>query len=382
MRTDEDSIGEAKQKVLEAGPAGDRWYAVERADRVRPGAITRATFWGTDIALFRRSDGAVAAVEDRCAHRHLPFSEMGKVEGDRITCGYHGWQYDGAGRCVKIPLLPDQERGPCERVAIRAFPTGERYGLVWVFPGDPDEAEKTPLPAVERLDAGEPVAFTVLDEVFEAHHSMVIENFCDLYHEPLHDDYQPFHGSRLESATPTDDGFDFVYETDFARGLALKHFLDGFRPRMRVRLRYRYPHLSLDFEGRQELWLFLLPQAPARTRVLGFFLPRFLVPFTQRALPYGPSKALTRLFTALYASTFTRQDRVVLRCEQARAAEHGGKPSFEINPVIDPLRALLIRRWREYVARETARAGRAASRHQALVTLGGGLRFREVVGAR
>src|SRR3712207_8701932 len=43
----------------------------------------------------------------RCPHRLVPLSAATGVEG-RLTCPYHGWQYDREGRCLAIPSLgPD-----------------------------------------------------------------------------------------------------------------------------------------------------------------------------------------------------------------------------------------------------------------------------------
>src|SRR5579863_3510819 len=39
--------------------------------------------------------------DDRCPHRSSRLS-MGRVVGDDIECGYHGFTFDAAGRCVRI----------------------------------------------------------------------------------------------------------------------------------------------------------------------------------------------------------------------------------------------------------------------------------------
>ncbi|HLB15359.1 MAG TPA: Rieske 2Fe-2S domain-containing protein [Burkholderiales bacterium] len=54
------------------------------------------------VVLYRTRSGAVAALEDRCCHRHFPL-HRGAVAGDFLECGYHGFTYDASGKCVRVP---------------------------------------------------------------------------------------------------------------------------------------------------------------------------------------------------------------------------------------------------------------------------------------
>ncbi len=83
-----------------------------------------------------RLAGDLVAFRDRCPHRFAPLS-AGRVVGDRLECGYHGWQYAPDGRVVRIPAL-----GPSTALPPRAcldLPAGvcERFGLVWLAPEAP-----------------------------------------------------------------------------------------------------------------------------------------------------------------------------------------------------------------------------------------------------
>ena len=71
------------------------------------------------IALYRSESGRLVALEDRCVHRLAPLS-LGRCEGDRLRCMYHGLLYDPDGAVAEIPgpgpdpagragaLLPDR----------------------------------------------------------------------------------------------------------------------------------------------------------------------------------------------------------------------------------------------------------------------------------
>jgi toluene monooxygenase system ferredoxin subunit len=67
--------------------------------------------------LLVRTDDAICAYEDRCAHLGVPLSS-GKLENGVITCSAHHYQYDartGRGinpRNVALRVLPSCVRGP------------------------------------------------------------------------------------------------------------------------------------------------------------------------------------------------------------------------------------------------------------------------------
>lgn len=92
---------------------------------------------GQRLAMFRNGSGVLSALEDRCPHRLLPLSK-GKRVGDNIQCGYHGMTFNGAGECVRVP---GQTNTP-KSAYVRAFPVVERYGVVWIWMGDPDLADE------------------------------------------------------------------------------------------------------------------------------------------------------------------------------------------------------------------------------------------------
>merc|ERR1712087_300760 len=72
---------------------------------------------------------------DVCPHRLAPLSE-GRV-GDRgeIMCSYHGWEFEGCGRCSKIPQAPKAKVDKlCSSASAQLgiHPVKEKYGLLWM----------------------------------------------------------------------------------------------------------------------------------------------------------------------------------------------------------------------------------------------------------
>jgi len=71
------------------------WYVAGYDHEVSRNPLRRIIL-GEPIVLYRLQDGTPVALEDRCAHRHLPLS-MGKLVGDALQCHYHGLRYDRTG---------------------------------------------------------------------------------------------------------------------------------------------------------------------------------------------------------------------------------------------------------------------------------------------
>ena len=100
-----------------------------------------------------RPGGEVSAFPARCPHRLVPLSAGTVVDG-RLSGPYHGWQFDGEGRCVSIPSLgPDGTEPP--RADLPVPWAGEkRLGWVWLAPA------RTAVPTPPR-----PTADTVAEPV-------------------------------------------------------------------------------------------------------------------------------------------------------------------------------------------------------------------------
>src|SRR5438132_499555 len=84
------------------------WHAVAAGDALARSVLVPARLLDREIVLWRSRDGVVHAWADRCVHRGTRLS-IGRIEGDEVVCGYHGWRYGAAGRCTHIPSQPTQK---------------------------------------------------------------------------------------------------------------------------------------------------------------------------------------------------------------------------------------------------------------------------------
>ncbi|MDX1485264.1 MAG: Rieske 2Fe-2S domain-containing protein [Alphaproteobacteria bacterium] len=134
--------GPRKQKIADLrsvgpGTPGGRflrsfWQPVYASDRLPAGRAVPLRILGEDFTLYRGESGTPYVVGPDCAHRGLALS-VGRIEGECISCFYHGWTYDGTGRCVAQPA---EKTAFCERATIPAYPTREYLGLIFVYFGE------------------------------------------------------------------------------------------------------------------------------------------------------------------------------------------------------------------------------------------------------
>jgi phenylpropionate dioxygenase-like ring-hydroxylating dioxygenase large terminal subunit len=104
------------------------WHPVAELDALGAGPLA-VRLLGEDLVLWRDGAGALHAWPDRCPHRGARLS-LGRVCNERLECAYHGWQFDAAGQCVKVPALPGFVPPSGHRVA--AFEVQAAHGLAWV----------------------------------------------------------------------------------------------------------------------------------------------------------------------------------------------------------------------------------------------------------
>ncbi len=75
---------------------------VTGAADVAPGSGVVAEVKGQSIAVFN-VDGTYFAIDNTCVHRGGPLGE-GELEGDTVTCPWHGWQYNvKSGKSINNP---------------------------------------------------------------------------------------------------------------------------------------------------------------------------------------------------------------------------------------------------------------------------------------
>jgi phthalate 4,5-dioxygenase len=110
------------------------------------GPPLRTRLLNEDLVGYRDTNGNVGILDAYCPHRRAPLF-YGRTEECGLRCVYHGWKFDSSGTCVDMPSEPPESDFK-ERLTIKAYPTYEVGGLVWVYMGPPDKQPARP-PLIE-----------------------------------------------------------------------------------------------------------------------------------------------------------------------------------------------------------------------------------------
>ncbi|KAG0472027.1 hypothetical protein HPP92_016573 [Vanilla planifolia] len=176
----------------------EEWYPLYLTAEVPDDAPLGLTVFDKQVVLYRDGQGVLRCYEDRCPHRLAKLSEGQLVDG-RLECLYHGWQFEGDGKCVKIPQLP--EGGKIPRAAcVRTYEVRDSQGTVWVW-----MSEKNP-PTLSKLPWFEHYARPGFQDTSSIHelpydHSILLENLMDPAHVPISHDRTDWTAKR-EDAQP------------------------------------------------------------------------------------------------------------------------------------------------------------------------------------
>lgn len=152
------------------------WYVASFAAEVVH-AISKRRVLGEPIILWRTQKGAVIAMEDRCPHRRVPLSIATLVD-DQVKCGYHGMQFDSAGRCTAVP----GQSQPHPTAQVKTYPTVEKQNLIWIWLGAAELANGANVPDLPWLDHSAWVPVTGYLHI-RADYRLATDNLLDLSHE-------------------------------------------------------------------------------------------------------------------------------------------------------------------------------------------------------
>jgi len=153
------------------------WYVAGWDSEFKQGALTARKLLGDDIVFYRREDGQLTALEDRCCHRAAPLSK-GELEGDALRCMYHGLLFDCHGRCIEVP---GQER-LSDKMRVRAYPVEIRDNLVWIWMGDSSSARPED---IQRLHWANKEGWSVEEGRYLHYDSsvqLIVDNLLDFSH--------------------------------------------------------------------------------------------------------------------------------------------------------------------------------------------------------
>jgi phthalate 4,5-dioxygenase len=128
--------------------------AARSAALVADGKPQRVRLFGENYVVFRTSDGNVGFIDEACPHRGASLA-LGRNQHNALTCIYHGWRFDTAGRLLDAPCEAAHPRQQefMASLRVRHYPVREAGDMVWVYLGERAEPPVFPLFEFNRLSA-------------------------------------------------------------------------------------------------------------------------------------------------------------------------------------------------------------------------------------
>jgi phenylpropionate dioxygenase-like ring-hydroxylating dioxygenase large terminal subunit len=301
------------------GSLKEAWYAAALSAELTTKRPLGRVILEQPLVLWRTTGGRAVVMEDRCAHRNAALSK-GDVFDGKLGCPYHGWVYNGEGRCVEVPS--DGVGAAPPRCAVPRFPVTERHGLVWVWMGDTAPGhEPFPMPYWDTPGWGTYYMVTAFPN--EVTH--LVENFMDVPHTT------------------------FVHAGWFRRPAHKRIRVLVERTDSSVLVTYDLPNDKIGFAGRilnpdgaptEHTDKFYMPNT---TRVDYTFGPRRGFTITSTCTPRGPFdtlvytlisyklgwlNALAPLWLPWYTREVIRQDVQIMRVQGDNLKRFGGATRF------------------------------------------------------
>lgn len=135
---------EARPTRFPFAPYPNGWYRIAWSDELAV-ATTKALRWlGRELVAFRGADGAARVLDAHCPHLGAHLGHGGVVDGSCLRCPFHGWTFDGTGRCVSIPYADKIVR----QARVQAWPVAEVNGAIFFYYDAERRAPPYPIPAL------------------------------------------------------------------------------------------------------------------------------------------------------------------------------------------------------------------------------------------
>ena len=151
------------------------WYVACLPEEISDKPLGRQ-ICGERMVFHRGKTGDPVALQDFCPHRGAPLS-LGFVRDGELVCGYHGLTMGCDGRAASMP-----GQRVASFPAIKSYPVVERFGFIWVWPGDAEAVDLAELKTPHWADSPDWAYGGGLFHI-QCDYRLMIDNLMDLTHE-------------------------------------------------------------------------------------------------------------------------------------------------------------------------------------------------------
>lgn len=151
------------------------WYCVAFSRELRAGQVQPVRYFGRELVLYRTASGVARLVDAHCPHLGAHLGHGGRVEGELLRCGFHGFCFEPhEGACVSTSYGHKPPRATLRMYAIR-----EMHGLVLAYFHPQDAFPSWEIPDLDT-DGWSPMSTDKLE--LRGHPQESSENSVDLGH--------------------------------------------------------------------------------------------------------------------------------------------------------------------------------------------------------
>ena len=204
-----------KRIPLPHSPNG--WFKVVFSDELEVGAVLSVHQFGKDLVVYRGEDGAAHVLDAYCAHLGAHLGVGGKVVGSEIQCPFHGWRYDGSGRCTDVPYakkIPALAR-------VRSWEIREQNGYVMAWHHAEDKPPSFEIPPIPEFSDPGYYKYKRVRWDLQTHIQEMYENAVDIQH------FAHVHAMQIEKVNWDGDGPIATLVLDLKRDAAVQSNAEG-----------------------------------------------------------------------------------------------------------------------------------------------------------
>jgi 3-ketosteroid 9alpha-monooxygenase subunit A len=217
------------ETALRGYPRG--WFVAGFSAELPALAVKPLRYFGRDLVAFRGEDGAARVLDAFCPHLGAHLGHGGTVVGDAVRCPFHAWEFDGAGRCTRIPYAKKIPPG----ARVQSWPVREQNGVILVH-HDPAGGEPTfEIAVIPEYGTDAWLPWSTFSYRVKTHPREIVENVADIQH------FVPVHGTHVEEFT---NEFDGPRATQLNRGVAYP--VGGGEDRYAIRATYHGPGIQIS----------------------------------------------------------------------------------------------------------------------------------------
>lgn len=161
------------------------WYSAGWSHEIDGDKPLKRKIVGRDIVFFRDPSGKAVALDAMCPHRGADLG-IGKVVNGNVECPFHGWQFNGAGKCTRVPSQCPSKKIP-QKARVNTYAVAERQGILWIWP-DSSPPGKIQPPSYDWLEADYGLGMRRVRDIpmyAAAPFVSVVENAIDNTHPPF-----------------------------------------------------------------------------------------------------------------------------------------------------------------------------------------------------